>query len=454
MGVSAFHPDPGGQHALSGTKRVRLLPRFDRCNGWYNILPPPPSARQQEGDHAADWLVIGAGFTGLSAARTLAGHFPADRITLIDADRVGNGASGRNAGFAIDVPFLQEAHGDLERGKRILALHRAGQAELDRLVSEHGIDCQWSRRGKYMVAVGERAKDILRQTQSFLDALGADSTVLCADALKDRLGTGFYQMGLYSPGTYLMNPAALTRGLAASLPENVVMFENSPVLELQLAPDVVVRTEKGRIRAKGIILATDGFIEAFGILRHRVFNIMTYASITGPLSTPGEADRLGGTPDWGVHPAGAAGATIRRTQDNRIWHRVGFAYSSTMRVSGEALRRFREMHIKDFKDRFPQLGAPKFEHTYAGNLCMSRNSEPIFQRLSDNVFIVGCQNGIGVSKGTIHGKLVADWAAGASSELLEHARSYGAPCKIPSEPVLGLGVSARLRLEAWKGRME
>lgn len=434
--------------------KARLLPRFDNCNGWYNILPAPPAARRLEGDLTADWLVVGAGFTGLSAARTLAGHFPEKRIALIDADRVGKGASGRNAGFAIDVPFLQESHGDLGRGKRILALHTAGQAELDRLVSEHHIDCQWSRRGKYMVAVGDRAKGVLRKTQEFLEALGADSTVLGPEELQDRLGIGFYKMGLYSPGTYLMNPAALTRGLAASLPENVDLFENSPVLDLQLAPDVVARTENGRIRAKGIILATDGFSEAFGIVRHQVFNIMTYASLTRPLREPSETGRLGGTPDWGVHPAGAAGATIRRTQDNRIWHRIGFAYSAKMRASETALRQHREFHVRDFKARFPQLGMAEFEHTYAGNLCMSRNNEPIFQRLSDTAFIVGCQNGIGVSKGTIHGKLIADWAAGRESDLLDCARAYGAPCKVPREPFLGLGVAARLKFEAWKGRME
>lgn len=435
-------------------RRARLLPQFDDCNGWYNILPPPPPARRIENDNQADWLVIGAGFTGLSAARTLAGHFSDQRIALIDADRVGNGASGRNAGFAIDVPFLQESHGDLTRGQRIYTLHRAGQVELDQLVSEHGIDCQWARRGKYMVAVGPRARRDLRKTQDFLEALGADSIVLGAEALKERLGTAYYRMGLYSPGTYLMNPAALTRGLAASLPENVDLFENSPVQELQIAPGVIARTERGSVRAKGIIVATDGFSEAFGIVQHQVFNIMTYASITPPLSEPDEPDRLGGTPDWGLHPVGAAGATIRRTQDNRIWHRVGFSYSSTMCVRKETLHRYREIHRKDFAARFPNLGAPEFEYTYAGNLCMSRNSEPIFQRVSDNAFIVGCQNGIGVSKGTIHGKLIADWAAGKHSELLDYARAYGAPCKIPPEPILGLGVSARLKLEAWKGRME
>ncbi|MEO8242679.1 MAG: FAD-binding oxidoreductase [bacterium] len=434
-------------------EQVRFLPRFDDGNGWFNILPPPVAARQLEGDVAVDWIVIGAGYAGLSAARHLAGNFPDQRIALVDADRVGRGTAGRNAGFAIDLPFLQESHGDLARGKRIWDLHRAGQDELDQLVSDHAINCQWSRRGKYMVAVGDRAIGILNKTQEFLIALGAESTALQGDALTERIGIARYRLGLYSPGTCLMNPAALTRGLAASLPENVDLYENSPITEIALSPQIAVRSAKGSLRGKGIILATNGFTEAFGIARHSLFTIMSYASLTAPLSEV-QLSKHGGTPDWGVHPVGASGATLRRTQDNRIWHRIGFTYSGTVSSTPGALARHRQLHVADFKSRFPALGEPQFEHSYAGGLCMSRNSEPLFQRLSERVFVVACQNGIGVTKGTIHGKLIADWAAGKESELLNHARAYGTPCRIPREPFLALGVSARLKLEAWKGRME
>jgi glycine/D-amino acid oxidase-like deaminating enzyme len=434
--------------------KVQFTPQFDDGNGWYNMLPPAPVARVLEGDQKAHWLVIGAGYTGLSAARRLAEHFPEQRIALVEADRVGRGTAGRNAGFAIDVPFLQESHGDLDRGRRIYSLHRAGVAELERLVGEHGIDCQWNRRGKYMVAVSKRKRRILQQTQDFLLALGAQSEVLGREALKERLGIGHYRMGLYSPGTCLMNPAALTRGLAASLPENVDLYENSPIIETRFDSRILARTAAGSINAGGVILATNGFSETFGVLRHRLFNIMSFASITRPLSVPQQTDLLGGTTDWGIHPVGAAGATIRRTQDNRIWHRIGFVYPHENRASESMVRYFRQRHIEDFKIRFPQLGEPEFEHTYGGLLCMSRNTEPLFQRLADNAFIVGCQNGIGIAKGTIHGRLAADWAAGVKSELLEFARSYGEPSRLPREPFLGWGVSTRLRLEAWKGRME
>lgn len=435
---------------------VKFVPQFDQGNGWYNILPSPPPSRELEGEEAADWLVIGAGFTGLSAARRLADCFPNDRVALIEADRVGHGTSGRNAGFAIDLPFIREAHGNIEHGRRLLKMHRAGVNELNRLVEEHAIDCQWKNSGKYMVAVGNQACRDLMETQAFLEEIGEPSEVLDRNELSERLGTKFYRTGLYSPGTYLMNPAALTRGLATSLPTNVDLYEDSPITDIRFGREIVAQTAKGIIKAPRVILATNGFTEAFGVMKRRVFNIMSFASITYSLSDKagkGEGG-LGCIPEWGVHPVGPAGATIRRTQDNRIWYRSGLIYSPFMRSSRRLLERYLRLHVKEIMARFPQLGEPRFEHTYGGGMCISQNAEPVFQRPANNIFVAACQNGTGVAKGTVHGRLIADWAAGVHSELLDIARAYGEPNRLPVEPFLGWGVTIRLAWDGWRGRME
>jgi glycine/D-amino acid oxidase-like deaminating enzyme len=234
------------------------------------------------------------------------------------------------------------------------------------------------------------------------------------------------------------------------------LYEGSPITDIRFGPEIIAQTAKGTIKAPRVILATNGFTEAFGIIKSRIFNIMSFASLTPPLSDQAYAGRgvPGGSVGWGVHPVGPTGATIRRTQDNRIWYRTGLIYTPFLRSSPMLLERFRRLHVKAFKARFPQLGDPCFEHTHGGGLCISQNAEPIFQRPADNIFVAACQNGTGVAKGTIHGRLIADWAAGVDSELLDIARAYGEPNRLPMEPFLGWGVTIRLAWDAWRRHME
>ena len=434
-------------------QKVAYLPSFDDGNGWYNILPRPKPARVLAGSQAADWLVIGAGYAGLSAARRLAELHPKQRIALVEADRVGRGTAGRNAGFAIDHPFLIEANGDLERAARVLRLHQAGVAMLDRLVKAHKINCQWSHRGKYQVAGGAKARRTLDATVKLLEDLKQPFEMVGAATLAGRLGTARYSEAIYTPGTCLMNPAALTRGLAASLPANVDLYENSPVIYFSRGAAIVAETPGGKVSAPRAILATDGFTPAFGLLKHQIFNITSFVGLTEPL-TKEQQERLGGDRDWGVHPVGAAGATIRRTQDERIWYRQDFLYSSDLSYTKARLGRSSARLLCNFHARFPQLHDVGFAHAYGGSLCVSRNNEPYFARVEPNFYVIACQNGIGIAKGTIHGALMAEWASGGKSPLLEDVLAYGTPAQLPPEPFLKWGVTARLTAARLTGRQE
>src|SRR5262245_21137982 len=105
--------------------QISVLPKDPRPSGWYASLPKPPPVRQLSGQQKADWVVVGAGFTGVAAARRLAELAPNSRVVLIEAQRVGMGASGRNAGFIIDVPHNADAAGGAaEANRRMLRLNR------------------------------------------------------------------------------------------------------------------------------------------------------------------------------------------------------------------------------------------------------------------------------------------------------------------------------------------
>jgi glycine/D-amino acid oxidase-like deaminating enzyme len=435
------------------------LPHDDNTCGWYAALPPPAPARRLAGRQITDYAVIGAGFAGLAAARRLAAHEPDARILLIDAQRVAEGASGRNSGFVIDLPhkFALE-NPDPVFKQRLLRLNRAAIAQLESLVGEHRIACQWSHAGKYQGAVGERGLAYLAHFEKLMAGLGEPYHAVEGPELAKVLGTSHYSRAIYTPGCYLMQPAALVRGLGASLPENVELLENSPITRVERdgTGGYVLHGAEGEIRTRKLLLGTSVFTREFGYLENRLLPVMTFASWTAPL-TEEQSKRYGGTFDWGLTPADHAGTTVRMTQDRRLIIRNTYKHVPKYgRSIGDATRdSIRAEHRKAFLARFPELADVPFTHTWGGVYAISRNFTNFFGQLEDGVFAAACDNGVGAAWGTISGTLLADYAVGAQSSLLDDIHAVtGMPSLNPPEPFLGLGVRTRIRLAAWQSRAE
>jgi Glycine/D-amino acid oxidases (deaminating) len=144
----------------------------------------------------------------------LALHFPHEEIILVEAQEVGFGTSGRNAGFAIDLPHdigAEDYIGDIATAKTSLKLNLMGQDLLKELVLEHGIDCQMKVCGKYQAAVEDRGIAVLEAYRRGLDKLGQDYRMIEAGELPEHIGTHFYRKALFTPGTVLIQPAALVK---------------------------------------------------------------------------------------------------------------------------------------------------------------------------------------------------------------------------------------------------
>ena len=221
-------PDP-----FSGSYFIGLVPMpnqdpprtdMSQASGWYAVLPQPAPANRVKGRQIADWVVVGAGVTGLAAARRLAELEPESRIILLDEYRVGYGASGRNSGFIIDTPHLTEQL-TVDDNRRISRLVVAGLGELESLVHKHNIDCEWSPRGHLTAVVEKKRLKNLHATVRTLEASGEDYQWLEGDALSDVVGTHHYQAAVLTPRTVLVNPAAMCRGLGETLPDNVEVCE-------------------------------------------------------------------------------------------------------------------------------------------------------------------------------------------------------------------------------------
>ncbi len=203
-------------------------PSYDAGNAWYNILPAPPTPRRLSGDVTADWAILGAGACGLATARQLAELRPDDRVVVIDASPVGYGASGRNAGFMLNHNTHGESK-DLAVERRNSRLCQGGHDYLATLVEEHQIRCDWSEWGRVYVAAGRGADRHLRELSETYETLGHPWELLDADDISELTGSVFYLSGLRTHGNGLVNPAAMMRGLTACLPENVTLFEDSPI---------------------------------------------------------------------------------------------------------------------------------------------------------------------------------------------------------------------------------
>jgi glycine/D-amino acid oxidase-like deaminating enzyme len=426
--------------------KVTNLPADDSTCGWFHLSPPRKARPAHSGTSAARWVVVGAGFTGLAAARQLALNFPQDEIVLVEAQEVGFGSSGRNAGFAIDLPHdigADDYIGDIATARTSMALNLAGQNMLRDLVQQHRIDCQFNDCGKYQAAIEDRGIAVLDAYRRGLDKLGQDYQMVEEQDLPSRIGTHFYRKALFTPGTALIQPAALVKGLADNLPSNVTLYENTPITEVEYGEKTTLNHKNGKIVADKLILTNNAFAMSFGFLKGRMLPIFTYGSLTRPL-TEDEQARLGGEAFWGVIPADPFGTTLRRTPDNRLLVRNSFSFNADGRSNPKYLQRFLKRHKDSFERRFPMLPNVGFEYTWGGSLSLSRNHMAHFGALAENVYGALCCNGLGVTRGTVTGTLLADWLAGKRNELIDFLLAAPGPNKNPPEPILSVGVNMNL----------
>lgn len=436
----------------------KFLPQDDGHNGWYETLPPPPLATLLRGEVKADWVVLGAGLAGLAAARRLAELQPNASIVLIEARRIGSGTAGRNSGFMVDLPHDLNSHdytGERERDLRQIRLNRGAIDYMRETVRRHGIECDWREEGKLHGAAKDQGVRALKAFAMGLARLDEPFRELDAAEMAAVTGTGFYKAGLHAPGCVLVQPAALVRGLGQTLPENVRVFEESPVQHLEVGNPHVLTTANGRLTAPRLVLANNAYAAQFGQLglKGRLLPIYTYASLTRPLDDE-ESDRLGGEASWALIPADPMGTTVRRLGNGRLCIRNTFTYNPRVRTSRGQLARVRVAHRRAFERRFPMLPEVDFDYTWGGALCLSRNGGRPFGEIAPGVYSALCQNGLGLTGGTIAGKLVAEHALGVESELLDIMRAQPQPACNPPEPMLGMGVRSALAWKEWQAGIE
>ncbi len=428
----------------------------DNTCSWINDLDPRTETFKLQSSESCEWLIIGAGYTGLSAARKLALLYPNQKIVLVDAQLAGEGASGRNSGYLVDTTLNDgfTSNKKLESYKKKTDIYKLGINVIKKFIKEYQVDCDWNECGKYFASSKTEDQKILKGFSKNLSKLKFENYLLTKSELKERLGTSFYNLAIYTKGGILLHPGKLVRAMIDTLPENVQLYENTPLLEWGKKRDLIFCNFKnGKINTKKIIFATNGFLKSLGIKSNYNFPLTLTASMTRPL-TDKEYSIIGEPKEWGVLPVRPMGATIRMTKDRRILIRNTAEIHNPFNMSQSDLDKRSVRQKIGIKKRFPQLPDDIIKSTWSGVVSRTRNSSQVFEKIDDNVFAAGCYNGSGIGVGTLFGEQIAIKAANQYSNEIEVIESRNKPSWLPPEPFLSLGVKTRLVFERFRARAD
>jgi glycine/D-amino acid oxidase-like deaminating enzyme len=428
------------------------MPSNNGSSGWVEMLPARFANAALDGAVTADVAIIGGGFAGLSAARQLMRRDPTLKVVLLEAGIVGDGASGRNSGFIIDLPHEVSAEGlgggSLDRARRDIKMYRTAIDMGRELAEAHG----WGRDvfdpcGRFSVARGEQGDTHILAYGKQLDALGEPYELLDTRQIGAVTGSPAYTSGMFMPGTVMIQPAAYVRRFADALAGDVQVYEQTPALSFkQVGGAWVIKTPKGVVTAGKIILANNGHAQSFGFFKGQLLHVFTYASLTERF----DPRRLPGQRTWAATPALPMGTTVRRISDgdsDRILVRWRYSYNPSLTIGDGQVNSAGRVHDGKFLTRFPSLKGLRMEYRWGGPIALTWNSVPAFGEVDRGVFSAcGC-NGLGASKSSAAGIAAADQALGLRSELVEIFSGFDKPKQLPPQPFLTIGAKANMKLK-------
>jgi len=428
----------------------------DNGCSWVKDLIPRTNIKILQSNEDCDWLIVGAGYTGLSAARKLSQLYQNQKIILVDAQLAGEGASSRNSGYLVDTTLNDgfTSNKELNNYKKKADIYDLGIKIVKKFINDYQVDCDWNECGKYFASSKIEDEKILRNFSDTLTKLNFNHNLLFNNELSKRLGTNFYNVALHTKGGVLLHPGKLVRAMIDILPKNVCLYENSSLLNWNKTKDTIsCKFKNGKIITKKIIFATNGFLKSLGIKSNYNFPITLTASMTRPL-TDDEFKSIGQPKEWGVLPVRPMGATIRITKDKRILIRNTAEVHNPFKMSKLDLER-RSINQKiGIKKRFPQLPEDIIQSSWSGIVSRTRNSSQIFEKIENNVFAAGCYNGSGIGVGTLFGEQIAIKASEENTKEIETIEARNKPTWLPPQPFLNLGIKTRLIYERLRARSE
>jgi glycine/D-amino acid oxidase-like deaminating enzyme len=360
----------------------------------------------------AEVAVIGAGYTGLSAALhlTLAGV----PVAVLESRDVGFGGSGRNVGLVNAGMWVSpdEVTATLgtHYGERLLRVLGDAPSVVFELIDRYGIQCEPARAGTVHCAVGNSGLEDLRRRAAQWQARGAPVQLLGAAETATKLGTGIYAGSLWDRRAGTVQPLGYARGLAqAALQAGARLYTQSAVRSAAHDGGVwTIRTDRGVLKSPWIVVATDAYSTGPWVrIDEEQVHLPYFNLSTAPLDDRSLATIL---PErQGVWDTQRVLCSFRLDGSGRL------IFGSVGALDGVGKYIHTAWAKRELRKIFPQLGAAVWERAWYGTIGMTANRLPRFHQLAPNVLSFSGYNGRGIAPGTVFGRLLAEYIVGTVS---------------------------------------
>ncbi|HEY6620275.1 MAG TPA: FAD-binding oxidoreductase [Steroidobacteraceae bacterium] len=392
---------------------------FPPAPSYYALGDAWASREPLRGEITCDVAVLGGGIAGCSAALHLAKR--GYKVALLEARRVGYGASGRSGGqtifgLAVSQQKLERAVG-LGDARRLFDLSIEALDRTQSLIREYAIDCDYRPNHVHVAVKPRHVRELKEWARELHEVYGyASVRLLDRDELQGHVRSNRFLGGLLDPRSGHLQPLKYTQGLArAAEAAGAVVHEDSEVLRYADGREVRIYTAAGTVRCAHLVLCGNAYIGAVApALSRRILGVGTYIIATEPLGEERARSLL---------PSNAAVADInwildyfRRSQDDRLLFGGRVSYSSVQPPRLAESMRQRMVRV------FPSLSDVKVANAWGGYLDITMSRAPDFGRLASNVYYLQGFSGHGVALAGLAGELAAEAIAGTAERFDVFAR--------------------------------